>query len=207
MTNLLSAMTAIPSASAVPPAGSDVVFRDASLSDVTAVVELVQSAYRGESSRRGWTTEADLLDGSRIDPGTVREYVSAPRSLVMIAYPQALPYVPGAPDELLACCQLAAGDESVGYFGMFAVRPALQNRGIGRALVAEAERRAITEWGCSALRMLVICHRTELIAWYERLGFALTGATSPFPYGDERFGVPKRSDLVFVELQKALRIP
>lgn len=195
-------------------AGSAVAFRDATLSDVTAVVDLVQSAYRGETSRVGWTTEADLLDGSRIDPNTVREVVSAPRSVVMLAYQKPALHRTtwtddgdvgaAAIDELSACCQVADEGESTGYFGLFAVRPGRQGTGIGRAVLAEAERRVLTEWRCGVLRMLVIRQRTDLIAWYMRLGFALTGRTSPFPYGDERFGRPKRPDLEFVELRKPL---
>jgi ribosomal protein S18 acetylase RimI-like enzyme len=193
---------------------SAVVFRDATLSDVWAVVDLVQSAYRGEASRDGWTTEADLLDGSRIDPDTVREVVSAPRSVVMLAYQRpALHRMTSADrcdmdaaavDELSACCQLADEGKGTGYFGLFAVRPNRQGTGIGRAVLTEAERRAVTEWQCSTLRMLVIRQRTDLIAWYTRLGFGPTGGTSPFPYGDERFGRPKRPDLEFIELSKPL---
>jgi GNAT superfamily N-acetyltransferase len=109
-----------------------------------------------------------------------------------------------AVDELSACCQLADEGDRTGYFGLFAVRPDRQGTGIGRAVLAEAERRVVTDWQCTVLRMLVIRQRTDLIAWYARLGFALTGRTSPFPYGDERFGLPKRSDLEFVELRKLL---
>ena len=87
---------------------------------------------------------------------------------------------------LWACCQLAVEGDGLGYFGLFAVRPDRQGAGIGKAVLAEAERRAVTEWQCTALRMLVIRQRADLIAWYERLGFARTGATSPFPYRDER---------------------
>jgi GNAT superfamily N-acetyltransferase len=195
-------------------AGSAVAFRDATLSDALAIVSLVQSAYRGEASRDGWTTEADLIDGNRIDPDTVREVVSAPRSVIMLAYQKpSLHRTTSADhgdienpafDELSACCQLADEGESTGYFGLFAVRPDRQGTGLGRAVLAEAERRAVTEWRCSMLRMLVIRQRADLIAWYLRLGFALTGRTSPFPYGDERFGLPKRPDLEFVELRKQL---
>jgi GNAT superfamily N-acetyltransferase len=199
---------------AVLSAGSAVAFRDATLSDVGAVVDLVQSAYRGEASRVGWTTEADLLDGSRIDPNTVREVVSAPRSVVMLAYQKPAVHRTILADqggtgvaaigELSACCQLADEGGGTGYFGLFAVRPDRQGTGIGRAVLAEAERRVVTDWRCRVLRMLVIRQRTDLIAWYVRLGFALTGGKSPFPYGDERFGRPKRPDLEFVELRKPL---
>jgi ribosomal protein S18 acetylase RimI-like enzyme len=109
-----------------------------------------------------------------------------------------------AVDELLACCQLRDEGAGVGYFGMFAVRPDQQGAGIGRAVLAEAQRRVAAEWQCRLLRMTVIRQRADLIAWYERLGFALTGKTAPFPYGEERFGRPKRPGLEFAELARAL---
>ncbi|HEX6242355.1 MAG TPA: GNAT family N-acetyltransferase, partial [Polyangiales bacterium] len=90
------------------------------------------------------------------------------------------------------------------YLGMFAVEPALQAGGIGRALLAELERRVVTEQSAARVRMTVIAQRTELIAWYERRGYALTGEAEPFPYGVARFGLPRRPDLVFVVLEKAL---
>jgi ribosomal protein S18 acetylase RimI-like enzyme len=199
----------------MPSALSAVSFRDATLSDVTAVVSLVQSAYRGEASRAGWTTEADLLDGNRTDADAVRAIVSAAGSVLMLA---GRPGSAGRParvdhaeagggaavDELLACCQLRDEGAGVGYFGMFAVRPDQQGAGIGRAVLAEAQRRVAAEWQCRLLRMTVIRQRADLIAWYERLGFALTGKTAPFPYGEERFGRPKRPGLEFAELARAL---
>jgi ribosomal protein S18 acetylase RimI-like enzyme len=87
---------------------------------------------------------------------------------------------------------------------MFAVTPTGQGRGRGRAIVREAERVAGEEWGAARLRMTVISQRHELIAWYERLGYRLTGETEPFPYGNERFGIPTRPDLAFVVLAKSL---
>lgn len=192
---------------------SVVAFRDATLSDVPAVMKLVHSAYRGDESRKGWTTEADLLDGNRIDAGSVRDVITAPESLIMLAFRRCGPEPAGshhdgaaasAASALWACCQLAVEGDGLGYFGLFAVRPDRQGAGIGKAVLAEAERRAVTEWQCTALRMLVIRQRADLIAWYERLGFARTGATSPFPYRDERFGRPRRQDLEFIELRKQL---
>lgn len=190
-------------------------FRDAALFDVMTVLELVQSAYRGEASRVGWTTEADLLDGGRTDASILRAEIITARSVIVLAYKRETeerPFTVGhletgtadAADELLACFQLRDEGRGSAYFGMFAVRPYRQGVGIGRVVLAEAERRAVTDWQCSVLRMLVIRQRDDLIAWYKRLGFALTGKTSPFPYGDERFGRPKRPDLEFVELAKPL---
>lgn len=158
------------------------------------LVVLVQSAYRGEASRAGWTTEADLLDGQRTDADDVRSCLERARSQVLVA-------VDGA--DLVACAHVAvAGDAA--YFGMFAVRPALQGHGVGKAVLEEAERLAREELHQVRMRMTVIDVREDLIAFYVRRGYARTGIKQPFPYGDERFGRPRRPDLRFEVLEKAL---
>lgn len=174
-------------------------FRAATADDIDAIVELVTSAYRGDASRAGWTTEADLLDGARIDPEVLRADIERPRSVVLLATADG----DGA-GRLLACAHVAIEDDA-GYFGMFAVRPGLQGGGIGRGVLAECERIARDEWGMPAMRMTVITQRGELIAWYERRGYRRTGESKPFPYGDERFGIPKRDDLRFEVLEKSLK--
>lgn len=171
-----------------------VAFRPARSADVPALVELVQSAYRGEPSRAGWTTEADLLEGQRTDAAMVAAAIDDPSGVVLVAE------VGGVP---VACCQLERRDGYV-YFGMFAVAPGRQGGGLGRAVLAEAERIARDEWGAGELRMTVIRQREDLIGWYVRRGFERTGELSPFPYGDERFGVPLRDDLAFETLTKKL---
>jgi GNAT superfamily N-acetyltransferase len=99
-------------------------------------------------------------------------------------------------DALLACCHIEKHGDSA-YFGMFAVDPSRQGGGLGRQVLAEAERFARKTWHCRAMHMKVIDVRSELIAWYERRGYQRTGQYSPFPYGNERFGVPLRDDLRF----------
>jgi GNAT superfamily N-acetyltransferase len=169
-------------------------FRLATSADVAAIVALVESAYRGDVSRKGWTTEADLLDGQRTDPAGVAELIAKPGSCMLLAERG------GA---LLACANLEKRGEA-GYFGMFSVRPDLQGAGIGRAVLAEAERLARDDWHCREMHMTVISVRDELIAWYERRGYRRTGIHSPFPYGDARFGIPRREDLRFELLVKTL---
>lgn len=168
-------------------------FRKATLADVPALVGLVTSAYRGDSSRAGWTTEADLLDGARIDPEVLRTDITRQDSRVVV--------VEGEAGHLLACAHVAIED-GTGYFGMFAVDPELQGRGTGDALLAECERIAFEDWRLPGMRMTVIDLREELIAWYERRGYRRTGIHKPFPYGDIRFGRPKRDDLRFEVLEK-----
>jgi ribosomal protein S18 acetylase RimI-like enzyme len=87
---------------------------------------------------------------------------------------------------------------------MFAVSPALQGAGLGKTIIAEAERRARKAWDVTEMHMTVISVREDLIAWYERRGYRRTGEMSPFPYGDERFGIPQRDDLQFELLVKPL---
>ncbi|MET1022908.1 MAG: GNAT family N-acetyltransferase [Pseudoxanthomonas sp.] len=169
-------------------------FRNATVADIDAITELVTSAYRGESSRVGWTTEADLLDGNRIDRGVLEHDLTRPDSRVLLAERDGM---------LLACAHIAI-DDGAGYFGMFSVRPDLQGAGIGKDLMIEAERVARDVLGMRVMRMSVIDVRDALIAFYERRGYVRTGKFKPFPYGDARFGTPLRDDLRFELLEKAL---
>ncbi|MCK9900572.1 GNAT family N-acetyltransferase [Frankia sp. Cpl3] len=176
--------------------------RAAGVGDAATVVDLIESAYRGERSRAGWTTEADLLDGQRTDLAMVTEELGRPDFRFLLA---ADPGDPGG--TVVGCCQLQRRDGGIAYFGMFAVRPELQGRGVGDALLAAAERFACREWSSRRMEMFVISLRAELIAWYERRGYRRTERREPFPYGDERFGVPRRADLAFVVLDRDLRDP
>jgi ribosomal protein S18 acetylase RimI-like enzyme len=173
---------------------STLTFRPATLADVPALVELVTSAYRGEVSKKGWTTEADLLEGQRIDPEVLRHDIERPRSRILIAERDG---------QMLACAHVTE-EGGAGYFGMFSVKPDQQGGGLGKVVMNEAERIVRDEWRLPAMRMTVIDIREELIAFYERRGYVRTGIKKPFPYGDERYGIPKRDDLRFEVLEKPL---
>jgi GNAT superfamily N-acetyltransferase len=170
------------------------IFRHAVATDIPAIVALVESAYRGDASRVGWTTEADLLGGQRIDPQGVADDIAAADSRIVLAE---------SAGELLACFHIKKTGDA-GYFGMFSVKPALQGAGMGKRMLAEAERQARDDWSCRRMEMTVIDIRDELIAFYERRGYRRTGIVKPFPYGDARYGEPKRDDLRFEILEKAL---
>lgn len=169
-------------------------FRAATAADIPALIALVTSAYRGEASRAGWTTEADLLDGARIDADGLQAELDRPRSTILLAEREG---------RLLACAHVA-DDNGIGYFGMFSVAPGEQGGGIGKQVMAAAEAHAAREWNLPTMQMAVIDVRDELIAFYERRGYRRTGITKRFPYGDARFGVPKRDDLRFELLEKSL---
>ena len=169
-------------------------FRAATAADLDALVALVTSAYRGDVSKQGWTTEADFLDGNRIDRDVLARDLVRPRSRVLVA----------ERDGVMLACAHVCDEDGAGYFGMFSVQPDLQGGGVGKSVLAEAERIVRDEWQLPAMRMTVIDIRNELIAFYERRGYALTGIKKPFPYGDARYGIPKRDDLRFEVMEKRL---
>jgi ribosomal protein S18 acetylase RimI-like enzyme len=171
-----------------------ITFRTAELTDVEAIVAMVESAYRGDASRVGWTTEADLLDGQRTDAAAITELIRGPLTRIVLAE---------TAHELRGSVLLAEERHGV-YLGMLAVQPSAQTQGVGRALLAEVERITRSERLGRTLRMTVIGQRSELIAWYARRGYLPTGEREPFPYGQPRFGLPRRDDLYFAVLEKKL---
>jgi GNAT superfamily N-acetyltransferase len=171
-------------------------FRFAEPADVTVLVRLIESAYRGESSRAGWTTEADLLDGQRTDAEAVAQILRTEDSLMLLAEDG------GA---LAGCCLLERRRaQAQAYFGMFSVPPGHQGEGWGGQILAEAERFARDDWGARTMVMTVLAPRLDLITWYERRGYRRTGETRPFPYDHPRAGLPKVPDLHFIVLAKPL---
>ena len=164
--------------------------------EIEEIAAFVNRAYRGDSSRAGWASEADMLGGQRTDAATMREELSAPGATL-------LTFRDATAGPLLGCVWLEPLEDGAWYLGMLTIDPQRQARQLGRTLLAAAEAWT-AERGGSHIRLTVIWLREELIAWYQRRGYALTGATEPFPYGDERFGIPNRDDLHFVVMEKAL---
>ena len=170
-------------------------FRRATADDVPALHALVHGAYRGDSARRGWTHEADLLDGARIDLATLKTIVADPAQAVLLAERDG---------RLLGCVQVTDKGRGLAYLGMLTVDPALQGGGLGRSLIAAAEAEARALFRAGKMEMTVIVQRAELIDWYGRRGYLPTGEVRPFPATDPRFGVPRRDDLAFVVLAREL---
>ncbi|GAA0636419.1 GNAT family N-acetyltransferase [Brevundimonas lenta] len=174
---------------------TELTIRDAATTDIPALHGLIESAYRGEASRAGWTTEADLLGGQRTDPDGLADILADPKQLLLTAW---------RGDDLVGCVLIADRGEGVGYFGMLSVSPTLQGGGLGRRLVEAAHATLAERFGARRVRISVFPQRDTLIAWYERLGYAGTGETLPFPYDDPRFGLPLRDDLHFIVMECAL---
>ncbi len=160
--------------------------------DIPALEKLVNSAYRGDSSKKGWTTEADLLDGIRTNQASLATTLQNLNAVI-------LKYT-NTNGEIIGCVYLEKKNTKL-YLGMLTVSPEIQAKGIGKQLLAASENYA-KEKGCVAITMTVIFVRKELIAWYERHGYSPTGKTEPFPVGPE-FGLPKQP-LHFIVLEKPL---
>jgi len=163
--------------------------------DYASIVDLVNLAFRGAGLSASWNSEADFIEGQRLTESLLREDLARKPDAVLLIYRD-------DPDgELLGTVWLEPRQDGVWYLGLLTIRPGLQNRQMGRALLGAAEGFA-KQHGASRIRMSVVNGRATLIAWYERRGYFLTGETQPFPYGDQRFGRPLRDDLHFVLLEK-----
>lgn len=174
---------------------TEITIRDATTADIPALHALIESAYRGEASRAGWTTEADLLDGQRTDPDDLAGILADPKQALLTAW---------RGEDLVGCVLIADRGEGTGYFGMLSISPTLQGGGLGRRLVEAAHAALAVRFGARRVRISVFPQRDTLIAWYGRLGYRPTGDTLPFPYGDPRFGLPRRDDLYFLVLERPL---
>jgi ribosomal protein S18 acetylase RimI-like enzyme len=162
----------------------------AGLEDARDINTLVNKAYRGDSSRKGWTTEADLLDGTRIDEDAVKDLIRKPHTTILTYREEGV---------IHGCVELRLENNKL-YLGMLSVNPEGQGKGIGKILLRAAEEHA-KKSNCAAIFMTVISIRRELIDWYIRHGYQLTGERKPFVVPDTRWGIPKQQ-LEFVVLEK-----
>ena len=166
--------------------------KKATLKDIPDLIKLINGAYRGDSSKQGWTTEADLLDGVRTDAENLAEMINKNDALILQSFNE---------NNILQACVYLEKKQHIMYLGMLTVSPLEQSKGIGKQLLYEAEKYAEQQM-CNIVEMTVISLRKELIAWYEKRGYNNTGETKPFP-NDIKFGVPKQP-LEFIIMQKEI---
>lgn len=183
-------------------------FRTATPDDTGLLLPLIRSAYRGDASRAGWTTEADLVADERINATGLLGKITAPDSAVLV--------VTDEQGVLISCCEVLfrradpsdekhpGRDEDIAYFGLFAVDPQRQGGGVGRKVLEYAEEYARSQWQARRMEMTVIAQRAEIIAWYARRGYAVSGEHRPFPYAELVNGKALRDDLYFEVLVKDL---
>ncbi|MRX40616.1 GNAT family N-acetyltransferase [Flavobacterium sp. LC2016-23] len=164
----------------------------ATLQDIPALVTLINSAYRGETSKKGWTTEAHLLEGKRTTEEELTEIISDPKNTF-------LKYT--ANDKIIGSVLLVEKEHQL-YLGMLTVSPELQNGGIGKKMLAEGEKHA-KALGLSSILMTVVSVRSELIAWYKRHGYVETGEREAFPSSDIHTNISDQP-LEFIYLEKLL---
>src|SRR5580658_1824004 len=163
--------------------------------DYAPIVQLINLSFRGIGPEASWNSEGDFIEGQRLTESLLREDLAAKPDALLLTYRE------DPNGELLGTVWLEQKNDGVWYLGLLTVRPDLQSRQMGRALLAAAEDFAKQRGACR-IRMSVVNVRNTLIAWYERRGYLLTGETQPFPYDDQRFGTPLRDDLHFVLLEK-----
>jgi ribosomal protein S18 acetylase RimI-like enzyme len=165
--------------------------------DYPEVIDLVNIAFRRTGPGASWNAEAGVIEGQRLNDSLLREDLAKQPAAHLLIHRDE------ANGQLLGTVWLDPAADGIWYLGLLSVRTDLQNRQLGRTLMAAAEQFA-QERGAHRIRMTVLHVRNTLIAWYERRGYTLTGETKPFPYDDQRFGRPLRDDLHFVVLQKDL---
>lgn len=169
-------------------------FRKATLADVDQIVSLVNTAYRGDSGKIGWTTEAGLLAGIRTDAERISQTINLKNQVILVAEEEG---------KIEGCVHLTMKNETTAYLGMLTVNVHRQAAGLGRRLLQESERFVRTVWEMKTVEMTVITVRKELIEWYQRRGYTVTNERRPFPR-DEKFGIPLQGELEFVVLEKQL---
>jgi ribosomal protein S18 acetylase RimI-like enzyme len=174
---------------------SGIPLNPATEADLPEIAALSNWAYRGTGPQSSWTVES-YLEGERTNEDALRADLAAAPEAQILTWRDAA-------GELQGHAWLEPGADDVWYLGLLSVRPDRQDRKLGRTLLTAVEDHA-RERGARRMQMTVINVRDTLIAWYQRRGYALTGEARPFPYGDDRFGRPRRDDLAFVVLERGL---
>ncbi|MFV8365850.1 GNAT family N-acetyltransferase [Flavobacterium sp. XS1P27] len=162
----------------------------ATIEDVSLLNTLINSAYRGESSKKGWTTEANILEGLRTTEQELTETIQNTKNTILKFTQE---------NQIIGCVLLIEKKQEL-YLGMLTVSPELQNSGVGKKLLQQAEIHAL-ELGLPKIIMTVISVRDELIAWYKRNGYEDTGAREPFPASDVHIPITE-VPLEFIVLEK-----
>lgn len=171
----------------------NLIFRQATSPDASEISHLINFAYRGKPLRQGWTTEEDLVSGERISSEEVRKLIATPDNFILLAY--------SIQNTLIGCVHVNVEGNDFIYFGMLAVEPSSQATGAGKALIAEIEKQA-RRVGSKVIRLTVVNVRKELIEFYQRRGFQLTGAFEDYPF-PERLKLP---GITLLEMQKTIAI-
>lgn len=151
---------------------TDLLIRPATAADLPLLHPVIERAYRGETARRGWSHEADIIEGPRIERATLEAMITTPGERLLVAEQAGRP---------IGCVHLTDKGAGLAYLGLLCIDPDLQAAGLGRRLIAAAEQEAATGFGARTIEMTVIDSRSELIAYYERRGYRRTGERRPFP--------------------------
>lgn len=172
---------------------SSIHFKIALPEDSHQISELVNSAYRGEYSKQGWTTEADYIDGTRTTPELILTMLKTPKAQIELAFDET--------NNLIGCVYINRENSKRLYFGMLTTSPLYQGKGLGKEMISHIESIAIKE-SFNEIKMTVLNVRPELIAFYERRGFKATGEFEKFPDNDPAYGIPKVAGLKLLEFIK-----
>ncbi len=162
--------------------------------DIEEIVTLVNQAYRGKRGHKTWTTENDLVEGTRTTSEEVRDLVTRSDSQILLCR---------LAGPIVATIHLEKTSESKAYLGMLAVSPSMQGDGLGKMMLREAENYIRDIWQCTEVTITVISQRTELIEFYHRRGYVPIAGIRPYP-GDGKFGRPKLQSLTIESFTKSL---
>lgn len=166
-------------------------FRIANHSDAESIAHLVNKAYRPETGAAGWTHESDWVSGDRAGSDQVAEVMSKPDSIILLGLKNS---------EIVACIHVEK-DGGHSHIGMLAVSPKLQGLGVGKQILAYAEKYAHENFDAEKFIMTVLSSRTELMAFYLRRGYQKTGVVQDYPLS-AGVGTPKFLGLKIETLEK-----